>query len=138
MRCSIPTAYGHAGQEHGRAIPLPDISGAASADHLVSANEKASRHHEVERLRGLEVERELDNCGPLDRDIGGLCTPQQLDQLRGNNLVHQRRDAGAISGEVRMIRIAMLRRARLYLGFAIVGSIIAGYAYSLALIWKTW
>ena len=78
-------------------------SSPASFDHLVGASEKVSWHHEVERFRGLEVERKLDNCGPLDRDIGGLCTPQQLDQLRHNNLAHQCRDARTIGDEATLV-----------------------------------
>src|SRR5215204_4768608 len=45
---------------------------AASFDHLVGACDERFRHADAERLRGLEVENQLNLRGLLDRQVGRL------------------------------------------------------------------
>ena len=51
-------------------------------DHLVGALLKEPRHVEAERLRGLEIDRQLELDRGLDREIGWLCaTENAIDIL---------------------------------------------------------
>src|SRR5947209_3053392 len=54
--------------------PLPTQSGRSPAllDNLVGARQHQLRHSEAERLGGLEIDDQLENCRLLDWQIGGL------------------------------------------------------------------
>src|SRR5215207_6430858 len=53
-------------------------------DHLIGACEERGRDREPERLGGLEVDDKLELGRLLDREIGGLGTPQDpVDVRRG-------------------------------------------------------
>jgi len=41
-------------------------------DHLIGAGKQCWRDAEAERLRGLEIENELEFGGPFDRDVAGF------------------------------------------------------------------
>src|ERR1700736_3735948 len=51
---------------------------AHSFDRLVGATEQRQRHGEAERLRGLEIDDQLDFRGLLDRQIGRLHALENL------------------------------------------------------------
>ena len=50
----------------------------ASLDNLVGAQQERFGDHQAERLSGREIEDELEFGGLLDRDVAGLCAPQNL------------------------------------------------------------
>ena len=45
-------------------------------DDLIGAGEDRGRHGQAERLRGLEIDDQLEPGRLLDRQIGGLCALQ--------------------------------------------------------------
>ena len=49
-----------------------DIPQSRLFDHLVGAGEQRGRHGEVERLGGFEVDRQVERCGLLHRQVGWL------------------------------------------------------------------
>src|SRR5712691_419920 len=65
-------------------------------DHLVSTAEQWKRDGEAERLRGLEVGDQLDFCGLLDRQVGGLGTFEDSHSV-GASLAIRVRDAASVA-----------------------------------------
>ena len=51
---------------------------AASFDHPISAHKQRWRDGETERLRGLEIDDQLERRGLLDRKITSLGAPEDL------------------------------------------------------------
>src|SRR4051812_12070827 len=49
-----------------------------SIDHLIGAREQARWHGETERLRGLEVDDELETRRLQDRELGRFYTTENL------------------------------------------------------------
>src|SRR5262252_7603672 len=53
-------------------------------DQLIRAAQHGRRNRDTERLRGLEIDRELEGGRALDRQIGGSCAAQDpVDITRG-------------------------------------------------------
>ena len=63
-------------------VPQPDIG--SSFDHLVGELLQMQRYFETERLRGFEVDHQLELSRLLDWQIGRLRTTQDFDELPGN------------------------------------------------------
>src|SRR3954447_11401185 len=62
----------------------------ALLDNLVGARQHRLRHSEAERLRGLEIDDQLENRRLVDRQIGGLGALEDLsrvitDQAKGRS-----------------------------------------------------
>ena len=73
-------------------------------DHLVGAREHSGRNGEAQRLRGFEVDDQLESCRLLDREIGWLGTLEDLagvnaDQAKGSCEAWSIADQVAGSGE---------------------------------------
>ena len=73
-------------------------------DHLVGAHQERLRHGELQRLRGFEVDDQLESCRLLDREIGWLGTLEDLagvnaDQAKGSCEAWSIADQAAGSGE---------------------------------------
>ena len=49
-----------------------------SFDHLVGAGQQRRRHLDAERLRGGQIDNQLELGRLLDRKVGGLRPPQNL------------------------------------------------------------
>jgi hypothetical protein len=47
-----------------------------SFDYVIGAREQVRRHGEAERLRGLEVDDELELGGLQDRKVSGFCATE--------------------------------------------------------------
>jgi len=67
-------------------------------DHLVGAGEQRRRHVEAKRLRGDQVEREIELGRLLDRNIGGLRAPQNFVHIIASTPKHAG-DIGTIGHE---------------------------------------
>ena len=63
-------------------------------DHLVGAGEQRRRNVDAKRLRGLEIDHQLELGRLLDRQIGGLFAdlPARLWQLSVRMVVTPRRE----------------------------------------------
>src|SRR5262245_58898947 len=59
-----------------------------SFDHLVGANKQSSRHSEAERLRGLEVDDQLDFGGLLDRQVRGFLALENAARVEATQAKH--------------------------------------------------
>jgi hypothetical protein len=61
--------------------PLRAISDRGLFDHLVSRGEQRWGHRDAERLRGLEIDDEIELGRLIDRPIGGLGAAQKFEHL---------------------------------------------------------
>src|SRR5262249_48132652 len=57
-------------------------------DQFVGANEKCQRHFNPKRLGGLEIYKQLDSSGQLDREISRLGAFENLFDVERSPLVH--------------------------------------------------
>ena len=55
-------------------------------DHLVGAQQERFRDGQTQRFRSLEIDDKLERGRLLDRNLCGLYSAQQLDQLPGPNV----------------------------------------------------
>src|SRR5882762_6862333 len=63
---------------------LPEFTGHALLDHLGGAGEDRWRHREAERLRGLEIDDQLECGWLLHRQIGRLGALKDLSGINAN------------------------------------------------------
>jgi hypothetical protein len=82
-----------------------------SANHLVCLEEQCRGNGETEGLRGLDVDDQLELCGLLHRQVGGLGAFQHAIHVEGCALIHLRE---ARSGPTRAAKALTLQR-HLYL-----------------------
>ena len=69
-----------------RAINGPEhlqqaVGGTYLLNHLVSLGEQCGRHGEAERIRGLQIDDEVEFGGLLDGEVGRLLLPECLDDF---------------------------------------------------------
>ena len=51
-------------------------------DHPICTQHEPSRNLMTDFLRGPQIDDQLEACRLFDRNVGRLCTTQQLDELR--------------------------------------------------------
>jgi hypothetical protein len=80
---AIPETVGSAGRKaqkisagkfHSRSLPFAPTS----FDHLVGTGNQCGRHVEAERPRGCQIDREIEFCRLLDRELAGFRPLQYL------------------------------------------------------------
>ena len=78
---------------HGMSAKCQKQTFAALFDHLVGGGEQRQWNGESERLRGLEIDRELEFVGLLHRQIGGVRAFENAVYI-----LPKRRKMSAVSG----------------------------------------
>src|SRR5438093_10950620 len=73
-------------------------------DHLVSAQYEPGRDLMADRLRGLEIDDQLEPRRLLDRQIRRLDAAQQLGELPAHDVSVQLNDQRSISDEAALLR----------------------------------
>jgi hypothetical protein len=79
--------------------PAPDTEAAITHlfDHLVGAGEKRRRNVKAKRLRGLNVDHQLELGWLLNGEIGGLCAFEDSRDVLGAELVPHTAEIGAVA-----------------------------------------
>src|ERR1700730_1328857 len=72
----LPTTDMRRVRQHVRSVPNSEV--AASFNHLVGSGEQCRRHGEAKCLRGLEIDDQFEFRRLLDRQLGWLCSFQDL------------------------------------------------------------
>src|SRR5512134_1311728 len=62
---------------------MSNVSAAASRDNFIRSRQYRVRDREPERLCSLRIDDQLERGGPLDWQVGGLGTLQDLVHVRG-------------------------------------------------------
>src|SRR5690348_630266 len=79
-----------------------------SFDHLVGAGEQRLRHGEAERLRGLQVENQLEFAGLIDREIARIGSAQ--NPIRGlRQPASKIAEFRGVSGQPTCLRVVAIR-----------------------------
>jgi hypothetical protein len=60
------------GDGQGHELPSARAARRASLDHLVSAGDQCRRYGDPKHLGSFEIDKQLDLCGLLDRQVGRL------------------------------------------------------------------